>query len=108
MMMESEIVNFGLTTTTILSVGITSLFILTLGLYYLKKLYSFKPPQSAQIGMVDEIVTVAHWQGRQGEVIFKGEAWQAISDETLAITKGDKVKIIKADSLILTIIPHQP
>jgi membrane-bound serine protease (ClpP class) len=51
--------------------------------------------------MIDEVAEAVTEIANEGEVLFKGEYWKAISDKP--ISKGAKVKIIKIDGLSLSV-----
>jgi len=50
-----------------------------------------------------EVVDVRQWEGKEGQVVIKGELWKAVSD--VPLKKGDKAIIQQVEGLTLKVKP---
>ena len=53
----------------------------------------------------DTTAQVLDWQGRQGHVWLQGERWRARATEPLELAEGDTVRIVRIDTLTVTVAP---
>jgi membrane-bound ClpP family serine protease len=54
-------------------------------------------------GLLGEVIDVRQWQGKEGQVVIKGELWKAVSE--VPFKKGDKAIIQQVEGLTLKIKP---
>ncbi len=57
-----------------------------------------------RIGVVSEAVK----EGGYGRVAIDGDDWKAVSADGMPISKGDKVKVVGRESIIITVAPLPP
>lgn len=57
-----------------------------------------------QVGRVSEAIEA----GGHGRVALDGDDWKAVSVDSSAINKGARVRVVKMDSIILTVEPVDP
>lgn len=74
---------------------------LTGGIYSLK-LFAQKVTTGKE-AMIGKSASITEWSGTEGRVNFKGESWQAYSDEVMELQKEQIVKITDVQDLKLKI-----
>jgi membrane protein implicated in regulation of membrane protease activity len=58
----------------------------------------------ALIGRVGTVIDAIE-AGGSGYVKIDGDEWKAVTQDGLAIAKGNKVKVVSMDSIVVTVIP---
>lgn len=62
-----------------------------------------KKPFTGVESLLGEVVDVRQWDGKEGQVVFKGELWKAVSE--VPFKKGDKAIIQQVEGLTLKVTP---
>lgn len=62
-----------------------------------------KKPFTGVESLLGEVVDVRQWDGKEGQVIIKGELWKAVSD--VHLKKGNKAVVRHVEGLTLKIEP---
>jgi len=62
-----------------------------------------KKPFTGVESLQGEVVDVRQWEGKEGQVIIKGELWKAVSD--VHLKKGNKAIVRHVEGLTLKIVP---
>jgi len=62
-----------------------------------------KKPFTGVESLLGEVVDVRQWEGKEGQVVIKGELWKAVSE--VPLKKGDKATIQQVEGLTLKIVP---
>lgn len=102
MLIKSDIPGYGVdwwvvAATTAMSLGFLSI-VLSLAFRAQKA-----PKTTGMEELLSSTAEVLSWGGGEGDVQVTGEVWKAVSAPGLIIQKGDKVKILEINGLILTV-----
>lgn len=102
MLIESDMPGYGIdwwviASTTAMSVGILSVMLAV----------AMEAQRRPATTGVEELLSaegeVIEWSGGTGEIRVTGEIWKAVTQNQIILQKGDKVRIVAVDGLILTI-----
>lgn len=102
MLIESDMPGYGIdwwviASTTAMSVGLLSVLLAV----------ALKAQRRTPTTGIEELLTaegeVIGWSGGEGEIRVTGEIWKAVTRSQIILQKGDKVKVVAVDGLILTV-----
>ncbi|MFO8032468.1 MAG: nodulation protein NfeD [Desulfohalobiaceae bacterium] len=80
--------------------------LIALGLYLITR-SQVKPKQGGQEAMLGLPGKVVNWSGDHGQVLVRGELWQAKSPDGSPLEKGTRVQVQEMHGLILIVSPQK-
>lgn len=87
----------------LIGIAILGIFLSIAGGWYSWKLYQKRNTTGTE-AMIGETARITSWKDKTGHIMIQGESWQAYSDETLSLKKGDEVIVSMIDGLKIKII----